>query len=208
MRLQRHGTVEAGRPDWYGSKTKHPLYITWNSAKRAGSLCDRWGDDFWRFVEDVSPVPAGNSRLFRKDKSLPYSKENCEWRQIEVTRTAYPDKSAYREAEKDRNNRRSREKHDPVKFRETRLKNLYGLTVEQYEEMLSRQAGVCAICKQPETRAAIGGKGVKPLSVDHCHGSRKVRGLLCSHCNTALGLLNDDIGLFEACIDYLKRYRE
>lgn len=83
MRLHRHGTVSAGRPEWYGSKTKHPLYITWMAAKREGKLCDSW-KDFWKFIDDVSPVPDGDVRLYRKEKSLPYSKENCEWRASEV----------------------------------------------------------------------------------------------------------------------------
>jgi hypothetical protein len=208
MRLQRHGTVEAGRPEWYGRKTKHPLYITWNSAKRISALCDSWSKDFWAFVADVSPVPEGNFRLYRLDKGLPYSKENCEWRKVELVKSDFSGPTEHRDAEKQRNNTRNRSKHDPERHRIRRLKSLYDLTPEQYEEMFKSQSGLCAICKKPETRAAVGGKGVKPLSVDHCHGSRKVRGLLCSHCNTALGLLNDDIGLFQACIDYLKRYRE
>ena len=61
----------------------------------------------------------------------------------------------------------------------------YGITVEQYDEMLAQQNGVCAICKLVSTR----GK----LFVDHDHaccpgqkaGGKCVRGLLCSSCNTA-----------------------
>lgn len=64
------------------------------------------------------------------------------------------------------------------------LMSVYGLTVEQYEEMFSKQDGVCAICKQPwKTRR---------LAVDHCHKTGKIRGLLCGRCNGQLGWLENE----------------
>lgn len=57
----------------------------------------------------------------------------------------------------------------------------YGLSCEQFEEMRSRQDGKCAVCRYE-----------RELVIDHCHGSGIVRGLLCSNCNTALGLLGED----------------
>ena len=45
----------------------------------------------------------------------------------------------------------------------------------------------------------------KRLYVDHCHKTGKIRGLLCNSCNTALGLLKDDISLFKRSIDYLNK---
>lgn len=61
------------------------------------------------------------------------------------------------------------------------LKRRYGITVETYEAMLSKQNGKCSICKS----AVNLGRG--NLAVDHCHKTKQVRGLLCFHCNTALG---------------------
>lgn len=61
-----------------------------------------------------------------------------------------------------------------------RLKK-YGLTLSQWRKMLSKQGGVCAIC----------GDGKANLVIDHCHTTGKVRGLLCSHCNTGLGCFKD-----------------
>lgn len=61
------------------------------------------------------------------------------------------------------------------------LKRRYGITVETYEAMLFKQNGKCAICKS----AVNLGRG--NLAVDHCHKTKQVRGLLCFHCNTALG---------------------
>lgn len=64
--------------------------------------------------------------------------------------------------------------------RNKHLKRKYGITVEQYNEMLRNQNGTCKICN----RACKTGKF---LAVDHCHKTGKVRGLLCALCNTNLG---------------------
>jgi len=84
------------------------------------------------------------------------------------------------------------------------FKRAYGITLDQYEEMLLKQNGCCAICKNKESRVNPKSKKVQPLSVDHCHQTGKVRGLLCSQCNLILGKFNDNILLFQACIDYLQ----
>ena len=80
--------------------------------------------------------------------------------------------------------------------RRIRLKADFGLSVEDYDDILETQGGVCAICQ-----------GVCPtgrrLAVDHCHVSGAVRGLLCSTCNHSLGLLRDSPANFAACLVYL-----
>lgn len=63
----------------------------------------------------------------------------------------------------------------------------FGLTVEQYDELLQKQNGVCAICKRPET--IILNWKLKPLAVDHCHETNRIRGLLCAQCNVGIGNL-------------------
>ncbi len=87
--------------------------------------------------------------------------------------------------------------------RENSFKFSYGITIDDYEKMFEAQAGLCAICKQPETKTHSRSKQLLPLSVDHCHDSKKVRGLLCSQCNLMLGLANDDIGKLTSAILYL-----
>lgn len=87
-------------------------------------------------------------------------------------------------------------------YEELRCKNLkqnYNLTHEEWLKINESQNGVCAICKKPEMRRG------RPLSVDHDHQTGKIRGLLCSNCNTALGLLRDSIPNLSEAIDYLKR---
>lgn len=76
----------------------------------------------------------------------------------------------------------------------------YGITLQDYEDMLRAQGGVCAICGGVESNPKF-----NRLSVDHCHDTGAVRGLLCNRCNRALGLLNDDAILLRKAISYLRR---
>ncbi|KKL57780.1 hypothetical protein LCGC14_2231970, partial [marine sediment metagenome] len=84
------------------------------------------------------------------------------------------------------------------------LRYKYGITIEKYTEMLLEQKGVCAICGLPETRVSNNGN-IKVLSVDHCHETGKVRGLLCQRCNSGIGFLNDDIENLKCAILYLNK---
>ena len=85
--------------------------------------------------------------------------------------------------------------------RKSFLKRLYGITVEEYDAMLERQGGVCAICAGEETRG-------QRLAVDHCHATGKVRGLLCFSCNTTLGKFNDSQELLARAIKYLQEHQQ
>lgn len=75
----------------------------------------------------------------------------------------------------------------------------YGITSAEYDEMFEAQDGVCAICGQEEQVKTRG------LSVDHCHTTGKVRGLLCSYCNMGLGLFKDDTESLINAVKYLAR---
>ena len=76
------------------------------------------------------------------------------------------------------------------------LKKNYGIGASGYKSLLVQQNGVCAICGNEPT---VG----KKLSVDHCHTTDDVRGLLCDKCNFALGLFNDDLDLLASASSYL-----
>ena len=84
--------------------------------------------------------------------------------------------------------------------RSRRLKFNFGITLDEYETMLAQQAGVCAICKAPPETSYCG-----TLAVDHDHDTGKVRGLLCTRCNTALGSLRDSPEMLRAAANYLER---
>lgn len=74
----------------------------------------------------------------------------------------------------------------------------YGITRDEYDELLEKQDGVCAICKQAPTPI----RGNR-LYVDHCHSAGTVRGLLCGFCNSMLGYAKDDATVLTAAIAYL-----
>lgn len=73
------------------------------------------------------------------------------------------------------------------------MERLYGLSREDFEQLLADQDHVCAIC----------GSGHE-LHVDHCHVGGHVRGLLCSQCNTALGLLRENPAVIESAARYVR----
>jgi hypothetical protein len=73
-------------------------------------------------------------------------------------------------------------------------------TKVEYLKLLESQLGKCAICRGVELRK---GKKIR-LSVDHCHTTGKVRGLLCGNCNRAIGLLKDDSSLLLKAVLYLQ----
>lgn len=78
----------------------------------------------------------------------------------------------------------------------TRLKRLYNLSFEDIENMKSDQDNKCAICNKE-----------KPLVIDHCHKSGKVRKLLCNHCNTGIGSLMDDPEILRRAIQYILEHK-
>lgn len=85
---------------------------------------------------------------------------------------------------------------------ERRVWNLrkYGITPTEYDAMLESQGGACAVCKQDD-RDRLG----RRLHVDHDHISGRVRGLLCTRCNNAIGHARENPGRLRALADYLDR---
>lgn len=79
------------------------------------------------------------------------------------------------------------------------LKNKYGITFEVYKLMLEDQGNACAIC-----RKTTPGMGKRYFSVDHCHKTGRIRGLLCQKCNAGLGMYSDQIEFLEKAILYLR----
>lgn len=79
--------------------------------------------------------------------------------------------------------------------RDTILKNRYGIMEFDYDQIFKKQGGVCAICKSPP--------GAKRLDVDHCHTTKRLRGLLCNNCNRGLGHFKDNRAYLEKAITYL-----
>jgi hypothetical protein len=93
-------------------------------------------------------------------------------------------------------------------IRNYQLKLRFGITLEQYNNMLEVQNSVCAICGNPEL--IINKKTQQPdsLSVDHNHKTGKVRKLLCHSCNAGLGHFKDNITNLNEAINYLNLFKE
>lgn len=133
--------------------------------------------------------PIGEFSISRRGKNGPVYRTNCK-----------PCNSV--RATKWFNENRDRAKANQ---RKRNLRVLYGITSDDYADMLDAQGGTCAICKQQEP-GAHGRTGKQfSLSVDHCHQTGRVRGLLCQRCNRAVGLLGDDPALLRNAIEYLER---
>lgn len=81
----------------------------------------------------------------------------------------------------------------------TSLKKVFGINYNQYLKMLEEQNYRCFICNTEET------VNNRVLSVDHDHITGKVRGLLCTNCNTGIGKLKDNINFLQRSIEYLER---
>ena len=77
------------------------------------------------------------------------------------------------------------------------LKRKYGLTIEEYEVLVEKQDGLCAICKKEDI--------ISRLSIDHNHRTNKVRGLLCRNCNSLIGLAKESKEILLEAINYIEK---
>lgn len=93
---------------------------------------------------------------------------------------------------------RENRKRNPGAVKRNNLKQNYGLSLEQYEFLVAQQGSRCAICQKIPAR----------LCVDHSHSTGLVRSLLCSECNAALGLLQEDPARIRALADYAEKFKE
>ena len=89
-----------------------------------------------------------------------------------------------------------------VASRKQNLKHRYGITEEEYNQMLIQQKYSCKICGYKPDKCQT--QPDKPLYVDHCHQTKVIRGLLCHKCNVALGHMNDDPEQLERAANYLR----
>jgi hypothetical protein len=107
--------------------------------------------------------------------------------------------------------RNARDKINGAKYRATEkgkqvnananLKNKYGITLADYDEMFEAQGGVCAICGKPQQS-----HNGRRLDVDHDHKTGKVRGLLCNKCNTVIGLIYEDHDILLKAATYINNH--
>lgn len=197
QRVVKHGSTDQTRPDDWGRREKHPLYGPWVGAKRSRKkqLSKEWMDDFWLFVSDVKEKPSKKHQLKPKDKDDIIGNDNYYWH-LPLCKEDY-DKSHKNFMREDR-------KNNPDKYRNKALIKSFGIDLDDYNKMLDKQGMVCAICNRGEVARKPRTKVIMNLAVDHCHETDKIRGLLCSRCNTALGGFKDDVSLLYNAVKYLE----
>lgn len=89
---------------------------------------------------------------------------------------------------------------NPLTARSGHLKRRFGITIEQYNELLEKQAGGCALCaKSPD-------KEGQSLAVDHDHHTGEIRGLLCRYCNHRVIGRHRDADLLRRMAEYVERH--
>lgn len=86
-----------------------------------------------------------------------------------------------------------------AKVRLLRQINRYGIDESHFVELVIRSQGLCDCC---ERQLETGGKASK-LNIDHDHSTGLIRGILCTNCNTGIGMLGDDVDTLTKAIDYL-----
>lgn len=88
---------------------------------------------------------------------------------------------------------------NPDKHADRSLRKLYGITLNERDEMLKAQGNMCAICQ--ETHPTSG----KRWPVDHNHSTGRVRGVLCFRCNTMIGYAREKVSVLKQAIEYLRK---
>lgn len=87
---------------------------------------------------------------------------------------------------------------DPDRAWAKKLRERYGISVEEYNSLFDFQDGRCAICETHQIDLKT------RLCVDHCHDTGEVRGLLCHSCNVSVGLMQDNAHRFKRAAEYLE----
>jgi len=101
---------------------------------------------------------------------------------------------------------RDHRKAYPKVWKNTYLMRGFGITLQEYGDMLVKQNGVCAICQRPETE--MRGGNLKALAVDHNHNTGKVRDLLCAACNQMIGKAQESRDTLLAAVRYLDKHAD
>ncbi len=223
QRVLKHGHLNQTRPGDWGTRKRHPLYQTWANHKRGpNGIAPEW-HDFYRFLADLGDRPSDRHMLVTAVPGTPAGPGNFQW-VLKGRGIPRPPRKGERCSVDGCNNKPHAldlcHKHharwtrhgtladpapkpvDDEKRRATRVRaNLakYGLTPAQYDQMYAAQGGACALCHNPQ-------RGQKPLCVDHHHGTGIVRGLLCSPCNTGIGMLGDSSERLNAASAYVARF--
>lgn len=156
--------------------------------RRLLSLQRDWQDARRNVVPSIASIERNRERAREWARNNPERNRARvqKWREENPARRQESDSARYLQA--------------PDKYRERGLQRRYGLTSNEFDALAEKQGGKCAICAGVEQV-----QRKRRLSVDHDHDTGEVRGLLCSRCNSALGLFQDRLDILEAAAAYLRR---
>lgn len=171
------------------ARQQHPLRNTWKliRSRYPGETPKKW-DRFEFFLADVGERPTKRHQLRRDDDAKPYSANNVRWIEPVLNGT----KDSFTPEER------------ALYSREWTLNRKYNIGKVEYDAMLVKQNGVCAICCEAEVFINKKTGKLQEFSVDHDHETSAVRGLLCVRCNRMLGYARDDQGILRRAIRYLE----
>tara|TARA_B100000287_G_C20148749_1_gene589280 strand:+ start:56 stop:520 length:465 start_codon:yes stop_codon:yes gene_type:complete len=136
----------------------------------------------------------------RKEYQKQYYQKNKEYARIKNKEWRENNKGYYKLSRKEYNKKYYDNPVNKLKRRETHLKKVYGIDLSEYNRLLESQDYACCICRTKHPGNKGGGGN---FHVDHCHETGRVRGLLCSSCNTALGSFKEDPSVLYKAADYL-----
>jgi hypothetical protein len=84
---------------------------------------------------------------------------------------------------------------NPKRSLDHRLRARYGITSKDRDALLRKQRGRCPGCRRRNSWKKV---------IDHCHKTKKVRGVLCNNCNIVLGHAKDNPNTLRRLACYLE----
>ena len=204
-RLKVSGTFDDPRADNFSLKSNSSVYQIWQGYRKPGAppMHPAWFDSPLAFEDGVGKKPSGDHRLYRIDKTKPMEPGNFEWRKKLPVQRRNEETPAEYEARR----RKSRRAVHGSGAWESELLRKYGITKTQHRAMAEAQNHLCAISGLTENRVRNG--MVAHLAVDHTDlpdGTKLVRQMLRSACNTAIGLMDHDPFMLAKAILYLAKH--
>lgn len=149
------------------------------------------------YLRNKERIKERNAARYETKKEEILEKTNTYYHQNKEKRVVWKQKNKERLTQYFQEHYRKNPDIKKRRNREKRFKE-YRITEEQYLHLFEQQGGRCLGCNRHQDELN------KKLCVDHCHTTGKVRGLLCTPCNLAVGLVNDDPEVLNNLIKYLE----
>lgn len=160
--------------------------------RKNGTHCRDCQADYYRSPEQKAKSAARAAKPEYKERQARY-RSKPEYKARKAAYDADPDNRAKATAYR-----------STLEYKEqradTELRRLYGLTLAQKLATIEAQSGCCALCGKP-----FGTTGQRRPHIDHDHTTGVVRGIIHGGCNTALGLMGDDLASVLKAAEYLKK---